>query len=431
METSTKLHTLDNGLTILTREIHRVPLVSHWIWYKVGSRNEPEGKTGISHWVEHMQFKGTPAHPINMLDQSISRDGGFWNAMTHLDWTTYFETMPSHKIDIALDLEADRMQNSIFDPKETELERTVVISEREGNENEPMFRLSEAVRKAAFQSHPYRHEVIGEMEDLKTITRDDLYTHYQKYYTPDNAVISVAGDFDTEKLLNRLSDLYKQIPPSKGENFTPRPEKSKWDLEYVEIEGPGDTIYVEINFRSPPAHDPDFFALMVLDSLLTGPSSLAMYGGGSISNKTSRLYQQLVEKELAVSVSGGLQATIDPYLYGILAILPPNQSVKQTIEKIDGEITRILEKPVDPEEIRRAIKQAKALFAYGSESITNQAFWMGYATMFAEHTWFESYIEKIEKVTPQSIQAVAEKYLKNGGRVIGIYHPRKNRNHDR
>ena len=154
MHPKVETHILDNGLTILTKELHHVPLVSHWVWYRVGSRNETKGKTGISHWVEHMQFKGTPKYPVNVLDQAISRDGGVWNAMTSLDWTTYFETLPSHKIDIALDLEADRMLNSLFDKDETELERTVVISEREGNENEPLFRLGEAVQQAAFEAAP-------------------------------------------------------------------------------------------------------------------------------------------------------------------------------------------------------------------------------------------------------------------------------------
>jgi len=424
MNHTAELHTLANGLTILTKEIHNVPLVSQWVWYRVGSRNELRGKTGISHWVEHMQFKGTPKYPINKLNKAISRNGGFWNAMTHLDWTTYFETMPSHKIEIALDLEADRMRNSIFDVDEVEKERTVIISEREGNENEPMFRLGEAVREAGFQSHPYRHQVIGDLEDLRTMTRDDLFDHYQSYYAPENAVIAVAGDFDSDWLIGRLSELYDNISAGKREIHNPEPEPALPDARLVELEGPGDTIYLEINFRSPPAADDDFFDLMVLDSLLTGPSSLALYGGGSISNKTSRLYRNLVEKELAVSVSGGLQATIDPYLYNILTILPPDQQIQEIIDCVEREISAVINKPVNRQEIDRAIKQAKALFAYGSESITNQAFWMGYAALFADHTWFETYIDKIEAVTPRRIQATAEKYLDKNHRVIGVYHPR-------
>src|SRR5512135_3428681 len=127
---------LPNGLTVHLKEIHTAPIISHWVWYRVGSRNEKSGATGLSHWVEHMQFKGTPTFPASVLDKAIAREGGVWNAFTHLDWTTYYETLPADKIDLALRLEADRMFNSIFDPDEVEAERSVILSEREGSENE-------------------------------------------------------------------------------------------------------------------------------------------------------------------------------------------------------------------------------------------------------------------------------------------------------
>ena len=162
-------HTLSNGLLILLKEIHTAPIISQWVWYRVGSRDETPGITGISHWVEHMQFKGTPQFPGGVLDKLISREGGQWNAFTYLDWTTYFETMPAEKIDLALRLEADRMQHSLFDAGEVASERTVIISERQGAENEPLFRLSEALHRRAFETHPYGHEVIGDMSDLGRI----------------------------------------------------------------------------------------------------------------------------------------------------------------------------------------------------------------------------------------------------------------------
>jgi zinc protease len=386
-----------------------------------------KGKTGISHWVEHMQFKGTPRYPINVLDQAISRDGGVWNAMTSLDWTTYFETLPSHKIDIALDLEADRMLNSIFDKEETELERTVVISEREGNENEPLFRLGEAVQHAAFESHPYRNQVIGELEDLKTISREGLFQHYRDYYAPNHALIAIAGDFDTAQVLKKISELYGGIKQQDAADSIPDPEPMLHKSQKIEIEGPGDTIYLQLSYRSPAADSDDFFALSVIDSLLSGPSSLSMMGGG-VSNKTSRLYQALVEKELAVSISGGVQATIDPYLYELLAILPPEKSTDAALKTIDREITRMQQEKVSPQELARAVKQAKALFAYGSESITNQAFWLGYASMFADHTWFETYIQRIEQVSPGQILEFAQRWLDPDHRIIGIYRPKNNRN---
>jgi zinc protease len=162
---------LSNGLLVLLKEIHTAPIISHWVWYRVGSRDEVPGITGITHWVEHMQFKGTPQFPGKQMDRSISRLGGAWNAFTYLDWTTYFETMPAEKIDLALNLEADRMKGSLFDASEVASERTVIISERQGNENEPLFRLSEEIQAAAFRVHSYHHEVIGDIADLQTIQR--------------------------------------------------------------------------------------------------------------------------------------------------------------------------------------------------------------------------------------------------------------------
>ena len=175
----------------------------------------------------------------------------------------------------------------------------------------------------------------------------------------------------------------------------------------------------------PKAAQNDFFALLVLDSLLTGPSSFSMFGGGSVSNKTSRLYQKIIETDLAVSISGGLQATIDPYLYDIFTIPSPGKNTDLVIESIDEEIDRIQNNSISQLEIERAIKQAKALFAYGSESITNQAFWMGYSAMFADHTWFETYINNLENVTKSQILTTAQKYLNPDHRVIGVYRPKQ------
>ena len=175
-------HVLANGLIVLLKEMHKAPIISFWVLYRVGSRNEPSGKTGISHWVEHMMFKGTPNFPAGVLDKLIDREGGVWNAQTSLDYTAYFETMPADRIDIALRAEADRMINAQFDPSEVESERTVIISERQGMENSPSFWLGEEVQAAAFRVHGYHHEIIGDMADLETLTRDDLYAHYRTYY---------------------------------------------------------------------------------------------------------------------------------------------------------------------------------------------------------------------------------------------------------
>lgn len=414
--------TLSNGLKVLLKEVHTAPIISSWLWYRVGSRDEIQGRTGVSHWVEHMQFKGTEQFPANILDKAISRDGGTWNAFTYMDWTAYFETMPADKIDLALRLEADRMSNSRFIPEEVASERTVIISEREGSENEPLFLLGEALQQTAFRVHSYHHEVIGDMADLRSITRDDLYNHYRTFYLPNNAVMAVAGDFDTQSMLGRIRELFEPIPAGEDPARLARPEPPQNGEVRLSVEGPGATYYVQVCYRFPPASHPDFFPLAVLDSLLAGPSNLNMFSGG-ISNKTSRLYRALVDKEYVVSVHGGAQATIDPFMYTITMTIHPRRKPVEALAALDREIQRVKEEKVTKEEITRAIKQARALFAYGSENITNQGFWLGYAEMFANYSWFETYLDKLSAVTVKDVQRVANEYFKPRRRVVGTYIP--------
>ncbi len=413
---------LTNGLQVLLKEIHTSPVISQWIWYRVGSRDEAPGQTGISHWIEHMQFKGTPTFPGGVLDRAIAREGGVWNALTYLDWTTYFETMPSDKIDLTLRLEADRMMNSSFEESEVETERTVVISERQGDENEPLFRLGEKVQEAAFKQHPYRHEVIGDLADLRSMQRQDLYLRYRTYYIPNNAVLAVAGDFESESLLGRIRELFEPIPAGPIPPRIHVPEPPQKVEQRVVVEGPGETTYVQFAYRAPAADSPDFFPFTILDSLLTGPSGLNMFGGG-ISNKTSHLYQALVEAGMAVSVSGGLGATIDPFLYSIYLTIAPERQVEEALRATEEQIQRLQQEPPPVEEVRRAMKQARALSVYGGESISNQAFWLGFPEMFATFEWFSRYLESLESVTPEEVQRIAQTYLTPQNRVTGIYAP--------
>ena len=419
---------LRNGLEVRLKEIHIAPLVSTWVWYRVGSRNERAGVTGISHWTEHMQFKGTPTFPAGVLDRAISRDGGLWNAFTWIDWTAYFETMPSDRSNLALRLEADRMAHSMIAPAEVASERTVIISERQGNENEPTFRLAEEVQAAAFRVHSYHHEVIGDMADLQTISRDDLYQHYRRYYVPNNAILAVAGDFHIRPMLDRIRELYGTIPRQPAPEFTPRPEPAQQGERRVLLEGPGEAAYLEIAYHAPAGADPDFFPMAVLDSVLAGASSLNLFGGG-ISNKTSRLYRALVEGELAASIHGDLSATIDPYLYVLRATVRPECTPEQVLAAFDAEIERVLKEPIDAGEVAKAVKQARALFAYGSESITNQGFWLGYSEIFADYGWFEGYLDRIAAVGPEDVLRVARKYLAPANRTVGIYRPTGEGNH--
>jgi zinc protease len=414
---------LRNGLEVRLKEIHTAPLISSWIWYRVGSRNERPGITGISHWVEHMQFKGTPTFPAGVLDKAISRDGGLWNAMTWIDWTAYFETMPADKAVLGLRLEADRMVNSLYEENEVDSERTVIISERQGHENDPTFRLTEEIQATAFRVHPYHHEVIGDMADLENMTRDDLYQHYRRYYAPNNAVLAIAGDFRTRSMLETIRGFFKDIPGGERPTSRIRPEPPQRGEKRVIVEGVEETVHMEIGFHGPNAANADFFPMAVLDSVLGGASNLNMFGSG-IPNKTSRLYRALVSGGIAASVRGQLSATIDPHLYSIEITVRPDRTPEEALAVLDWELDRIVNEKIARDELTKAIKQARALFAYGSESITNQAFWMGYSEMFADYAWFETYLDRLSAVTGEDVLAVAQKYLVAANRIVGIYRPK-------
>ena len=406
---------LKNGMKVMLKEIRTAPIVSSWIWYKVGSRDEPTGRTGVSHWSEHMMFKGTKKFPGSVLDKAISREGGRWNASTSRDSTRYYETMPAAKIDLALRLEADRMTRSLFDPKEVASERTVIISEREGSENEPMFLLGEAVQHASFRVHPYHHEIIGDMADLRSMTREDLYDHYRSFYVPNNAVLSLAGDFETKSMLKRIKELFESIPQGETPPRLARPEPERNGEVRLTVEGPGETAFTQIAYPFPNATHPDYFPLQVLESLLNGASGL--------SYKTCRLYRALVDKGLAVDVSGWAEATIDPYLYRFTIVHRPDKEPREALAALDDEIKRMQDKPAPAAEIQRAVKQARAVFAYGSENITHQAFWMGYTSMFSDYGWYTTYLKKLAKVTPGDVQRVAREYFQPKKRVVGGYLP--------
>jgi zinc protease len=252
--------------------------------------------------------------------------------------------------------------------------------------------------------------------------REDIYHLYRTYYVPNNAVLSIAGDFETQSILERIQELYEPLAAGPQPPHLVRIEPPQTGERRVSVEGPGETVYLQVSYRAPKADNPDFFALNLLDSLLTGPTNLNMFGGG-VTNKTSRLYKALVEKELAVSVNGGLQATIDPYLYTTVMTVHPKHTASECIEAMEAEIKQLQDAPPPVVELERALKQARAIFAYGSESISNLAYWMGFAEMFATVDWFTTYLERMAVVTPADIQRLAQTCLRPQNRILGVYLP--------
>lgn len=423
MTNSVQKTILDNGLTVVLKEMHHAPVASFMVWYRVGSRHEKPGITGISHWVEHMMFKGTPTFPNGTLDSLVSREGGYWNAFTWVDFTAYYETMPTSKIDLAIHLEADRMANTVMTPEEVESERTVIISERQMYENDPNFQLSEELTSVAFRVHPYHHEVIGDVADLTTMTRDDLYTHYRQHYVPNNAIIIAVGDFETKDMLRRIEAQFGHLPAGQPTNPITRQEPAQKGERRVVVQGPGDTAYLTVAYRAPAAADPDYLPLVLLNAAFAGGSSLGMFGGGG-SNKSSRLYKALVNTELAASAYGSLTPTSDPFLYTINAVVQAGHTLPEVEAALDAELARLENTPITELELAKALKRAKAEFVLAGESITGQAQLLGMTeAVIGDYNWYETVLDRLKTITLDDIERVRAVYLRPSQRIVGWYEP--------
>ncbi len=413
-----RVATLDNGLTVFLREKHDAPVASFWVWYRVGSRNELPGLTGISHWVEHMQFKGTPSLAKGAIFGDVSRVGGTLNAMTSTDWTAYYETLPVSELDLSLRIESDRMVNSLFDPEETESERTVILSERQGAENRPTYLLNEEVIGTAFQAHPYRHMVIGYEQDLKQITRDELYGHYQRFYTPNNAFISAVGDFDADELLARIETSFGDIPA----NDTPLPTVAQDPPQRGErrvlLKRPSPAAYMVMAYRMPSATHADIPALLVADALLSGAKPMGM-GGGSAMGRSSRLYKALVTTGLARSAGSGTNLHIDPHLWTFSATALPGVEPERIEAAIDAEVERLKTGLASEDEFIKARKQIRAQYVYSRETVTAEAFWQGQMEIIDHAGRVDTLADELAAVTPEDVQRVVRTWLVPEGRTVG------------
>lgn len=413
----------DNGLTVVLKEMRHAPVTSFWVWYRVGSRNEKPGLTGVSHWVEHMMFKGAQQFPAGVLDRVVSREGGRFNAFTWIDFTAYYETLPSDRAELALQIESDRMTGALFDANEVESERTVIISERHMYENQPFFLLSEELQAAAFRVHPYHHEVIGDEVDLDTMTRDDLYNHYRQAYAPNNATVVVTGDFQQAEMLDKIKEYFGSLAASEPLPAVTRHEPAQRGERRITVKGPGDTHYLEVGYRAPAASHPDFYPMALLNAGFSGGSSLGLFGGGG-SNKSSRLYKALVLTGVAAAAFGSLGPTIDPYLYNIAAIARPGRTLDEVEAALDAEIDRLATEPITQAELDKAMKRARASFIMAGESVSGQAQMLGMAEAVAgDYRWFENALEKLSQVTLADLERVRATYLRKENRTVGWYVP--------
>ncbi len=421
---SFSLTTLDNGLRVILREVRERPLVGVWMWYRVGGRNELPGTTGVSHWVEHMLFKGGKRFGKGDITKEISRRGGALNAFTWIDCTAYYETLPSSELDLALAIESDRIYDTRIEPDEAEAERTVVISEREGSENYPEFWLREEVQSIAWREHPYRLGVIGPKSDLRAMTREDLFAHYKRYYMTNNASMVIVGDFDSADLLDKVHKEFDVHP--RGQ--TPAPlgieEQPQTGERRVKVHRPGPTHYVMLAYHAPEASHADAAAMVVLSSVLGGASSPIAWGGARGLGRSSRLYRALVDGEIATGVSASYELTLDPYLFAFDATLRSGIEPGRAEDAIVAEIERIQREGVPDTELARTKRQLHAQVVYSLEGVTNQGFALGFMDLVAnDPAAWETFPTALQQVTSDDLQRVAQKYLVEQRRTTGWFMP--------
>jgi zinc protease len=402
-------------------EARHAPVVSLWVWYHVGGRNEVPGTTGMSHFLEHMLFKGTPKHPKGDLDRLLARYGALWNAFTSEDVTCYFETVPRDRYPVALELEADRMRHALISVEETEAERNVIVSEREGLENDPSFLLGEQLQAVAFSRHPYGQGVIGSKEEIKLMTRDGLYAHYRRHYAPNNAYFLVAGDASADELLDRAAGAFAPLEAEAPIEPPKAPEPPQHGEKRVIVRRAGGAVpIIQIGHHSPRASDPGAPALSALAVALAGATA---GGNEAASGRSSRLYRALVDTGLATNVDASYQLMKDPYLFVVEAHLRPGVTHERVERVILDELQRAAREPLSEAEFARVRRQMLSASAFMTDTITWRAFRFGQLLATGAAKSPAEWYDRLAAVTAQDVRSAAASIFTEKGRVVGWFVP--------
>jgi len=406
---------LDNGLKVLLLEDHKSPAVTFQVWYRVGGRNEKDGKSGLAHFLEHMMFKGTPTTGPEEYSRIIAKNGGRSNAFTTADMTVYFATMSRDKIYIELELEADRMANALLGDTYFEPEKKVIQEERRlRTEDNPGSALYEIAASVAYTLHPYRRPVVGWMEDIQSLTRQDLVDFYKLYYAPNNAVIVMVGDFNAQEMLSKIKAAYGKIPRGAEAPKMTVVEPPQRGEKRVTLKKDAELPILLMLHHAPNLHSPDSFALDLLSMVLAG-------------GKSARLYQELVyKKRLVRGIDADYDAvSVDATGFAVSAQLLPGAE----LAKVEREIDRILDKLkvelVSERELQKAKNQIEAAFVFAQDSIFGQAMKIGYYEMAGGWRLVDSYLDNMRKVTREDLRRVAQKYLQPDNRTVGTLIPTK------
>jgi zinc protease len=404
---------LPNGLKVILLENHKAPLVTFQVWYRVGSRNEAWGKTGFSHMLEHMMFKGTEKIGPEEFSRIIQENGGNDNAFTSHDYTAYFENLSSDRVQVAIGLEADRMQNLLLREEDFRTERMVVMEERRlRTDDNPQAVLTEQVMATAFQVQPYHWPIIGWMEDIARFTLEDLKTYYKTYYNPINAFLVVVGDFKKEELLPKIEKAFGSYPKGVAPNQEKDKDPPQLGERRIFVKKEAQLPFLVMGYHVPNLREPDSYVLDVIATILSG-------------GKSSRLYQDLVrEKRLVLSADADHSfISRDPNLFTLSADLLPGKEVAEVEKAFDQEIERLQKEQVGKQELEKAKNQIEASFVFGQDSIFYQAILLAQHEIAFNWRAIDDYLPSIRKVTPEDIQRVAKKYLIPDQRTVGILIP--------
>ncbi len=407
---------LANGLKVLILEVQKAPVVTVQVWYRVGSRNEVMGRAGLSHMLEHMMFKGTPAYPKGTFSRTIRKNGGNDNAFTSQDHTAYFELLAADRVELALELEADRMQNLLLDEHEFTLEREVVKEERRLRiEDDPQSFLVESLYAHAFLQHPYHWPVIGWFPDLNAMKLDDLQHHYDTYYSPNNATLVVVGDVVAETLLPIIQRYFEPIPRGPDPPTVNVEEPDQRGERRFLLKRDAQLPFVMAGYRAPGYGNEDAYALAILQSILS-------------DGKSSRLYRALVyDQKIALAVGSGYDMLqVDPDLFYFYALVSPGQDAAEVEQAIYAQIARLQTEAPSGKELQRAKNQVEASYVFGQDSNFRQAMLLGQAeTVGAGWRQVDEFTERVRRVTAQDVQRVARRYLVDDRRTVGILIPTK------
>lgn len=409
---------LTNGLKILVREDHRAPVVVSQIWYKVGSSYEPRGKTGISHVLEHMMFKGTPTIGPGEFARIIAANGGKQNAFTSRDYTAYFQTMQKDRLAVSFRLEADRMRGLLLNEDEIAKELRVVAEERRlRTEDSPEGLTYEHFYATSYMTSPYRNPIIGWMSDIKSLTAADLRAWYRRWYAPNNAILVVVGDVDAKEVFKLAETHFGSLPSRKIVPPTPQPEIPQRGARRVTVKVPAKLPQVMLGYKVPvlktAQQEEDVYALQVLAGVLD-------------AGKSARLSRNLVRgKQLAawVQASYSMTSRLDE-LFVLAANPTPGRTPAEIEQALRNEIQQLREELISQPELARVVAQVVASEVYERDSMFYQGMRMGaLETVGLGWNALEDYVERIQAVTPEQVREVARKYLINNHLTVAMLEP--------